>query len=182
MQETLIQHPEVDCINPYSINTVRIDTYIKENGDVEILSALMRFGRKGSIVDNASSSGGFFIGLDLESGKLADYGMQFLNLGNKYIYEHPDTKIKLQGHHIPYIEETKKLVIKAAKCLGDRLVGWDVAITPKGPALIEGNSKYHIGMQEMAYGGYRRHPVFREILEKYTTNNDKCKIKQHNSK
>ena len=36
-----------------------MDTYIKDNGDIEILSALMRFRRKGSVVDNASSSGSF---------------------------------------------------------------------------------------------------------------------------
>ena len=94
--------------------------------------------------------------------------MQFLNLGNKYIYKHPDTKTELKEYSIPYIKEIKKLAVRAASCLGDRLVGWDIGITPTGPILIEGNSKYHIGMQEMAYGGYKNHPVFREILKKCT--------------
>ena len=167
IQETIEQHPEISNINPYSVNTIRMDTYIRDDNSVEILSGLMRFGRKGSVMDNASS-GGFFISLDLEKGTLREYGMQFLDLGNKYIYEHPDTKVKLNGYQIPYVEEAKDLVKKAAILLGDRLVGWDVAITPEGPILIEGNHNYHIGMQEMAYGGYKRHPIFKEILEKHT--------------
>lgn len=134
---------------------------------MEILSGLMRFGRKGSNVDNASSSGGFFILLDSDQGKSGGYGMQFLNLGKQYAYKHPDTKIRLKRYSIPYVEETKKLVKRAALFLGDRLTGWDVAITPNGPILIEGNSDYHIGMQEMIYGGYKNHPIFKEILQKY---------------
>ena len=42
-------------------------------------------------------------------------------------------------------------------------MGWDVAITPNGSLIIEGNHNYHIAMQEMAYSGCRSHPVFKEI-------------------
>lgn len=167
IQETITQHPVLDKINPYSINTIRMDTYIKEDGTVEVLSAIMRFGRKGSVVDN-SSSGGFFVPLDLKNGCLKEYGFQLLDVGNEYIFEHPDTKVKLKGFKIPYVEESKKLVKRIASLLGDRLTGWDIAITPEGPIIIEGNHNYHIAMQEIAYGGYKRHPIFKEILEKYT--------------
>ena len=166
IQETLIQHPNIAKINPYSINTIRMDTYIKEDSTVEILSGVMRFGRRGNIVDNASS-GGFFIALDLEQHKLKEYGFQHLSQGNKYIYEHPDTKVKLEGYEIPYVEETKELIRKIAKILGDRLVGWDIAITPNGPVIIEGNYNYGIRMQDIAYGGYKSHPVFNEILKNH---------------
>ena len=70
VQETIIQHSKLDVINPYSVNTIRIDTYIGESGDVEILSALMRFGRKGSDVDNASSSGGGIHIFKFKSGQI----------------------------------------------------------------------------------------------------------------
>lgn len=167
VQDTIKQHPAIDRINPYSINTIRVDTFIKQDGTVEILSALMRFGRKGSVVDNASSSGGFFIPLDLKKQELQGFGRQFLNMGSKRIYKHPDTKIELAGYKIPYIEEVKQLVKQTALLLGDRLTGWDIALTPDGPIVIEGNHNYHIAMQEIAYGGYRSHPVFKDILEEY---------------
>jgi len=166
IQETIKQHPQVSKIYAHSVNTVRLDTYIKEDGQVEILSGLMRFGVKEGIVDNPRA-GGFFMPLDLQKGVLKDYGMQPLTVGNKIFYQHPDTLVSLVGYRIPYVDEAKALVKRAAKELGDRLVGWDVAISEDGPILIEGNSNYAIGMAETAYGGYMQHELFREIVKKY---------------
>lgn len=126
----------------------------------------MRFGRTGSLVDNASS-GGFFIPVDMEEGCFKEYEFQFLELSNNYIYEHPDTNIKLNGYKIPCFQESKELVKKAAKDLGDKIVGWDIALSKEGPVLIEGNYNYHIGMSEKAYGGYKEHPIFKKIIAKY---------------
>jgi len=40
------------------------------------------------------------------------------------------------------IDQVKELVVRAAlKYPGTRYVGWDVAITPEGPVLIEGNDR-----------------------------------------
>lgn len=166
IQDTIKQHHKINRIYPGSINTIRLDTYIKDNGKVEILSGLMRFGIGGSVVDNVGS-GGFFVPIDLTKGTLKNCGMQSLKNGNKTFYEHPDTSVKVGGYQIPYIEEAMAMVKKAAKKLGDRLVGWDVAISEEGPMLIEGNSNYDIGMSETAYGGYMKHEIFREIIKKH---------------
>ena len=56
------------------------------------------------------------------------------------------------------------LVNHACELLGDRLIGWDVCIGPEGPIIIEGNHNYHMVMQEVAYGGYRKHPDFIRVL------------------
>lgn len=47
---------------------------------------------------------------------------------------------------------------------GLRMVGWDVAIGPSGPILIEGNSNYDNTGNDQADGGYRANPVFRKAL------------------
>lgn len=166
IQEVIVQHDDINKINPYSINTIRMDTYINEEGHVEVLSALMRFGRKGSVVDN-TASGGFIIYLDLETGRLGKYGMHFLDISNKTVYHHPDTKTKLDNFQIPLVSESVELVKYAALALGDNLVGWDVGLTPDGPILIEGNHNYGLNMQEMTYGGYNKHPIFQDILKRY---------------
>ncbi len=50
------------------------------------------------------------------------------------------TGIKFEGFKLPYTEEIKALVKKAALVLPDfRYVGWDVCITPDGPLIVEGN-------------------------------------------
>ena len=79
-------------------------------------------------------------------------------------HEHPDTHVILDKHSIPYLDEAFALVNHACELLGDRLIGWDVCIGPEGPIIIEGNHNYHMVMQEVAYGGYRKHPDFIRVL------------------
>jgi hypothetical protein len=166
-QEVLVQHADIDRIYPNSINTVRVDTYLREDGEVQVISALMRFGLRGKVVDNASS-GGCFVGVDVATGTLRGNAMTFFDSGAEVFNTHPDTGTVFDGYKIPYFDEVVALVLEAVKYFPDRMVGWDVGITPDGPVLIEANHAYHIGMSEMAYGGYRKNPVFREILAKYT--------------
>ena len=46
----------------------------------------------------------------------------------------------LAGFRLPLWEEAKSLVARAATLfLPMRCIGWDVALTPSGPALIEAN-------------------------------------------
>lgn len=165
-QESIIQHPDVSKLYPNSINTIRMDTYLHDNGEVEIISALMRFGIKGSYVDNGSS-GGCFVSVDLEKGTLRKIGRTYLESGSEIYFKHPDTGTVFENYKLPYIEEAKELVKNAVKYLPDKLIGWDVGITKDGPIIVEGNHNYHIAMSEMAYGGYKNHPVYQEILKKY---------------
>ena len=59
--------------------------------------------------------------------------------GKIYI-EHPVTNTKIEGFQIPYFKEAIKMVKDASKVVPQvGLVGWDIAITNKGPVMIEGN-------------------------------------------
>lgn len=166
-EELLLQNEQLSLINPYSINTIRVDTFIDGHNRVHILSALMRIGRKGSVVDNATA-GGFFVPVNIENWTLGEYGIQFLEISTKLTYVHPDTKFKLEGFKIPYGNEIIEIVSKLALAVGDRFTGWDVAITKNGPVVIEGNLEHHIGLQDSLYKGYKKHPIFKEIIKQYT--------------
>ncbi|WP_353661135.1 sugar-transfer associated ATP-grasp domain-containing protein [Hydrogenimonas sp. SS33] len=164
IQEAIVQHEEINRLYPLSINSIRMDTFMDREGNVEILSALLRMGGNGNFVDNVTA-GGLFVPIDLESGKLGKRAQTFLKNGAKSHEAHPYTGTPFEGFAVPFFDEAKQLVKKAAeKIPALRLVGWDVVITPEGPLLLEGNHLYHIGMSEMAYGGYLKHPVFRKAL------------------
>ena len=48
---------------------------------------------------------------------------------------------KIPGTQIPYWEEAKSMCLEAMHRVPQvRFVAWDVAITPNGPVIIEGNS------------------------------------------
>ncbi len=164
-QETIIQHPEMDRINPSCINSIRIDTFVDKDGSSEILSALLRMSITNSHVDNATS-GGCYVGIDSASGNLSKYGYSFITVtGGAVFTHHPVTGTLFEGFKIPYFEELQTLVLNVARLVPSlRLIGWDVAITRNGPVLMEGNCGYDITLNDMIYGGYRANPGFRKVL------------------
>lgn len=163
-QKVMAQHEAISAIYPHSVNTIRFDTYRDKNGEGHILSALFRFGAGGSYVDNASS-GGFYVPVDLSNGTLRKKGFQLMRYGGKILTRHPDTLHAFEGFQIPFFEESCALILKALSYIPDGIIGWDLAISPTGPVIIEGNDNNSLFMTDIAFGGYLKHPKFKEILE-----------------
>jgi len=137
IEETVIQHEKMASLNPSSINTIRVYTvFNKESRKIYAPFAFVRVGR-GGFVDNYHS-GGMTSKVDIPTGKIlfpcADR--------NNDVYEtHPITGVSFVGFEIPMWEEVIDMCIHAAmKITKIGYVGWDVAITPDGPLLIEGNT------------------------------------------
>jgi hypothetical protein len=165
-QETIIQHAKLNALNPSSVNTIRIDTLLDDEGKVNVLSAYIRMSLRNHFVDNIGS-GGCMVGVDLKTGELQKYARSDFNYdGAKLFTRHPMTGTVFEGFMLPYINEIKDLVTRAALLVpGLRIIGWDVAISEAGPVIIEGNSDYGIRGNDIAYGGYLAHPVLRKVLE-----------------
>ena len=74
--------------------------------------------------------------------------------------------MQFQGFQIPFFEDVRRIALEAAHWIPKALVGWDIAVSETGPALIEGNTRYyHTQASDMAYGGYRRNPVYKKVVE-----------------
>ncbi|NMC39095.1 MAG: hypothetical protein GYA41_12295 [Bacteroidales bacterium] len=167
-QDVVVQHKALDMLNPSCLNTMRIDTFINPDGKIEVISAYIRMSFRNAHVDNITS-GGLLVGIDKEKGCLKKEGYaNFKDVGTKIFTEHPVTKTVFENYKIPYFNEAKDLVKKAAGLMpGLRLVGWDVAITESGPVLIEGNSDYDNTGNNLSEGGFNTNPIFRKILKEY---------------
>ena len=162
VEECLAQHEDMSKIYSGCINTVRIVT-LNVKGKVSIPCAFMRIGNGGS-VDNFFA-GGMTTPVDLEEGVLKydainEHGVSFS--------VHPTTGVDIHGFKIPMWEEAKALVLKAAEVIPQvGYVGWDVAFTPKGPVLVEGNEfPGHVFYQLPAYtfNNQGLAPVFDKII------------------
>jgi hypothetical protein len=164
-EEVVQQHPEINKIHAGCINTIRVETFIDESGVTHILSAFMRFGVGKSFVDN-TYSGGFYIGIDLESETLKAKGHQYMEYGGAEVFQHPDSQFVLEGFKIPFFKEVCELVLKGVDYIPDRYIGWDIAVTPNGPIIIEANEYPCIFTADIAYGGYLNHPLYKEIIAK----------------
>ena len=56
------------------------------------------------------------------------------------VARNPLTGVEFEGFQVPFFEEAKQLALDAAACLpGIRIIGWDIAITPDGPEIVEVN-------------------------------------------
>ena len=163
-EEAVIQNEEINKIHSGCINTMRVETFIDKKGEIHILSAFMRFGIGKSHVDNAHS-GGFYVGINLKNGTLRDIGHQYMEYGGAKYTIHPDSKFAFANFEIPYFKELCDLVIKGVQFLPDRYIGWDIAISNKGPVIIEANEYPSIFMADIAYGGYLKHPLYKGIIE-----------------
>lgn len=163
-EELVKQHSEINKIYSGSINTIRIDTYLDNNNNVNILTAGMRFGGGNSFVDNLSSDG-FWVRINMEDGTLNKVGRRKMKTGKGTdIYKHPDTNFEFGGLKIPFFDEACALVVKFVEHIPDRLIGWDVAISENGPIIIEGNDNASLNFTDQVYGGYLKHPMFKEII------------------
>ena len=135
LEEMVIQHPKMSSLCPTSVNTCRIATLLgdKQQG---IVYAFLRIGN-GKVMDNVDC-GGMAARIDLDTGRLLTVGAD--KQGNTFI-KHPITNTSIIGFTIPYWEEAKAMCLKAAEKVPEmRFIAWDVAITEKGPTIIEGNS------------------------------------------
>lgn len=144
IDELIVQHRKMASLHPYSVNTVRVTTVLTDY-DVEIMNVALRMGNGGSVIDN-HAAGGLVANVDIESGIVYTTGVD--KYSNRHVF-HPVTGERIVGFEIPYWEEVKDLVGKAARVLPKvRYTGWDVAITEKGPILIEGNDRGMMGVQQ----------------------------------
>ncbi|PWH83748.1 hypothetical protein DIS18_04120 [Algibacter marinivivus] len=161
--EVIEQHSLINQIHSKSINTLRLVSLRTSKNEIEIISAYIRFGVGDNIVDNASS-GGFFVGINIENGTLKAVGYFKPEFGGQKPTEHPDSGFRFNGFEIPFYEEACESVINASRIIPDRLIGWDVAITPDGPVIIESNAEPGMHTSDIAYGGLLRNPYVKELM------------------
>lgn len=165
IQEGVIQHPDLNKLNPASVNTVRIDTLLDREGNINVLSAYLRLSLREHYVDNIGS-GGCMVGINTGSGTLKKYAYPDFKVYGPETYTcHPVTGVPFEGFKLPYFDDVKSLVVRAASLMpGLRIIGWDVAFSENGPIIIEGNSDYGIRGNDFLYGGYLSHPLFKKVL------------------
>lgn len=145
-QERVHNHPGLAELSATSsLQTVRLETVILSDGRVELFSPRLKLIGGDSPVDNyhGGQTGNVIAVVALDTGVLGPvYGPR----GNGSVAlpvpveRHPRTGRPLCGFRVPLWEETKRLLREVAPLfLPLRTLGWDVAITPNGPVIIEAN-------------------------------------------
>lgn len=167
VEQYLVQHPELSSLAPDSVNTVRVVTVsskdfpVNESGDhFDIAYAALRIGGEESVVDNFHS-GGMVAAVNLKTGKVITNAV---DMKGKVYRKHPATGKKIRGFMIP---EFQAVLDMAKAACGDLegYLGWDIALTEKGPVLIEVNTKPAVALLQMPYVPKRK--GMKHVMEKY---------------
>lgn len=79
--------------------------------------------------------------IDLETGALGRLTGDKAPALSEWFDRHPVTGAQVTGRIVPCWPELAALALKAHRLVPERvIIGWDMAITPDGPSLLEGNS------------------------------------------
>lgn len=136
-EEAIVQHETMNQLCALSVNTIRIVTILDDRDVAHFIYALIRIGNGKNDVDNVTS-GGMYTLLS-KDGKITH--PCFCDKTVSYYNEHPYNHFPFIGFEVPYFKEAVAMCQEAAHVIKDmRYVGWDVAITPTGPVLVEGNN------------------------------------------
>lgn len=125
------------------LQTLRIETYLDEDNQPQIIDRCIKLPEKGSIVDNFiyGTSQNRIASVDKKGVVIETYA----NCPEKKIVVKLDYLLNAAGEHdqlqLPFWQETEELVLRAQKLFAPlKTIGWDVGITNDGPILIEGNA------------------------------------------
>lgn len=139
IQPHIANHPGIADFARESLITVRVITCLDAANQPAITHGFLRVVSKlesdwphkielGSAIDLATGA------LDLMTG---DKEMTRF----EWYRDHPVTGAPVAGRTLPFWEEVKSVALAAHRACPDRLiVGWDIAVSPQGPILLEGNA------------------------------------------
>lgn len=134
LEEWILQHQDLSRIYPDAVNCLRIIT-VFDGKEVSLITGGVTFATETEIANGSQPS--IVSPINIETGEL----ISAATFGSELFTHHPKTHEKIDGVILPYWHEVRELLDVACRRVPDiGYIGWDIAITPTGPVLIEGNT------------------------------------------
>lgn len=171
IERRLRSHPELARLSPETLCTVRLVTLRDREPKIpaHVVAAEYKIQTGSTGADNVAL-GALPVGVDAETGVLgtgvhidSDTGVAFL----QRVEVVPSSGQRFTGTQIPLWADTLALATRAADSFPyARAVGWDIAVTPEGPRIVEGNWAWG---EKGAQGGPNRglyHGDFKHVCDR----------------
>ena len=160
-EEFIQQHPAIQNLSPAAVNTVRIFTQLDSENEVEILGCRLRISINLPVDNMAAGNIAAFV--DPESGTISGPAV-YSDIDKPEEVFHPVSGVEIPGFQIPFWKLTLDTVTAAAKLHPqNRSIGWDIAITPEGPDLIEGNHDWCKLLYQLPAGKGLKHRLEKHL-------------------
>ena len=150
LQERLTNHPAIAALGPHAVCTARIVTCRQADGQPAHLLSVFRMpaATETAAADNFAA-GGFASAVDHAAGTLNTAVRKNLNDAAIDYVAYPGSAQPFAGFCLPFWKEALDLCLQAHRVFSEfPSVGWDVAITPDGPVLLEGNHDWDVALAQ----------------------------------
>jgi hypothetical protein len=143
IQEYVAQHPRLAEMHARSVATLRLVT-INSGKEIALFESCLKIGAGGIVVSNFAA-GGLIGEVDPATGRLVKNFYGKPTHGGGRAQRHPDSGIVFEGWEVPFYFEAVAMAKELHRRLyGLRSIGWDIAIGPDGPIIIEGNDNWEL--------------------------------------
>ncbi|SFU51594.1 Sugar-transfer associated ATP-grasp [Nitrosomonas eutropha] len=150
-QEQLKPHPEIARVCGLRVSSIRV-TSARINGRNTIVSAVWRIPVGSNMVDNFQhgTSGNLLGGVNITNGQITRV-VGKINGKIEAVATHPDTSVQFDLYTLPDWPQLTEICERAANYLmGMNLHHWDIALTERGPVIIENNEIADLDLHQHA--------------------------------
>ena len=166
IQRWLRNHESISDLARDSLITFRVITCLNEYGEIEVTDAMLRI-----LVDleptwrPAVRDDEFATPIDLATGKLGLLTGDDMRTCCVRYRNHPVTNAKVDGRVIEHWPAIAAMATRCHAAFSHRLmIGWDIALTPNGPIMLEGNTKFDVMLLQRVHDRAAGHSRFGELL------------------
>jgi hypothetical protein len=164
-QEMLRPHPELAALCGQRLSTVRLIVLL-EDGEPTLFRALWKIPVGDNPADNFWRPGNLLAGLDADGGRVMRV-IQGTGADQAELERHPDTEQPLIGAILPDWAALTALGLQAARAFpGLRMQAWDIALTERGPVLVEVNIGGDFNLPQLAHGSGLMDERFRAFVDR----------------
>lgn len=147
VQRRLVNHPATARFSLGGLCTLRVVTYRPPDQAARVGVLCLRMPTGRSEVDNFAA-GGIVAAVDSDTGLLTAAVRKHAAIGN--LTHHPETGARIEGEVLDHWREMVDLALRAHdRFLEPWSIGWDIAMTPDGPVLVEGNTRWGVDLLQM---------------------------------
>jgi len=149
-QNCVQRHPTFAQMTGGGLSTIRLVTLDSGSGP-QAWRAVAKLTSPHTVADNFWRAGNLLAAVHLDSGKM-EKALTSMGMDGAFVSNHPDTNEPIEGVEIPYWDQVLQIAKDVAGLFPNALLlGFDIAITPDGPTIIETNADPHLILMQIAH-------------------------------
>lgn len=153
VQQRLLNHPALADLAGESLLVVRVMTCLDAHGQPQITDAMLRVLAKLEPGWQRRKDDEWVAAVDVGTGELGRLTGDMPETCTVWHDTHPVTGAAVRGRMLPHWPAVCALALAAHRGFCDRVVvGWDIAITPDGPQIVEGNPNPDVLLIQRVHG------------------------------